>query len=186
MMDNPIAGSASMEFIPWIWVFLLFTVLHELEEWNINVFERKHFSGVPDYATDRSARGVIAFVCAVGLIWSSAAALSGDPAVAAWIIVPGFFFMVMNAFQHVYWSVLFRRFAPGIFSAVLLIIPFGAYLIFRAVAQGYVPAWYAAAWAVIFTAVWILTMRAGSRMTDFIRGVYGIGYWISERFPAAK
>jgi len=185
-MDTRFTGMASLEFIPLIWVFLLFTVLHELEEWNINAFERRHFSGVPDYATDHSARGVIAFVCFVGLIWSSAAALSGDPAVAAWIIVPAFFFMIMNAFQHVYWSVLFRRFAPGIFSAVLLIIPFGTYMILRAIAQGYVPAWYAGVWTVIFASVWILTVRAGSKMTDFIRGVYGIGHWISERIPAGK
>ncbi|MBN2084909.1 MAG: HXXEE domain-containing protein [Anaerolineales bacterium] len=177
---------ASLEFIPLVWVFLSFSILHELEEWNIHGFERRLFSGVPDYATDRSARGVIAFVCAAGLVWTSAAALSGNPAIAAWIIVPAIFFMVMNALQHVYWSILFRRFAPGIFTAACLIIPLGGYLIFRAVSRGYVPAGYAAAWAVLFTAIWVQTILAGSRMTHFLRGVYAIGHWISERIPDPK
>jgi hypothetical protein len=50
----------------------------------------------------------------------------------------------------------------------------------------YVPAGYAVLWAVIFTAVWIHTARAGSKMMDFIRGVYAIGDWISQRIPAVK
>jgi hypothetical protein len=185
-MDMQMNGLASAGFIPLIWVFLIFTIIHEFEEWNINAFERRHFYGVPDHATDRSARGVIAFVCTVGAFWCVAAALSGNPAVAAWIILPAFFFMVMNAFQHVYWSVLFRRFAPGIVSAVLLIIPFGAYMIVRAVVQGYAPAWYAAVWGVLFATVWVHTVRAGSEMTHFIRAVYAVGHWISERIPGAK
>jgi len=184
-MNAGINGLANLEFIPWIWVFLLFTAIHDLEEWNINAFERSHFTDVPEYATSRSARGVIAFVCLVGLIWSSAAAVSGDPA-AAWILLPAVFFMVMNAFQHVYWSVLSQSFMPGIFSAVFLIIPSGAYMILRAVGQGKVPAWYAAVWAVMFTAVWIHTARAGGKMTLFIHGVYPIGHWISERIPGEK
>jgi hypothetical protein len=185
-MDMRINGFAGLEFVPLIWVFLLFTVIHEFEEWNINAFERRCFSGVPDFATDRSARGVIAFVCTIGLIWSAAAALSGGPAAAAWIIMPAFFFMVMNALQHVYWSILFRKLAPGIASAVLLIIPSGMYMILLAIRQGYVPAGYAVVLAVIFTAVWIQTARAGRKMTHFFRGVYAIGDWISQRIPAAK
>jgi hypothetical protein len=185
-MDTGINGLANLGFISWIWVFLLFTAIHELEEWNINAFERRHFTDVPEYATSRSARGVIVFVCLAGLIWSSAAAVSGDPTTAAWILLPAVFFMIMNAVQHVYWSVLSRSFMPGIFSAVFLIIPSGAYMILRAVGPEKVPAWYAAVWTVIFTAVWIHTARAGRRMTLFIRGVYRIGYWISERIPGAE
>ena len=182
-MDRLITGLGEVEFIHMIWVFLILVIIHELEEWNINAFERRHFTGIPDYATDRSARMVIAFVCTVGVIWCAAAALPGDPAAAAWIVLPAVTFMVMNAFQHVYWAIHFRRFASGIFTAVCLIIPFGAYMIFRAVWQGYVPAVYAAAWAILFMAVWIHTVRAGSTMISFIRGVYAIGHWFSVCIP---
>jgi hypothetical protein len=182
-MDYLLNGVNNPGFIPWIWVFLSFTILHELEEWSINVFERRYFSGVPDYATDRSARGVIALISAVGAIWSVIAALTGDPTAAAWIFLPAVFFMVTNALQHVYWSVRFRRYPPGIVSAVGLILPCGLWMILHAVGKGYVPAVYAGGLTVLAAAASIHTVRDGSRMSPFVRGAYAIGHWIAERIP---
>ena len=182
-MEKWINGLAGLGFIPLIWMFLLFTVLHELEEWNINAFERRYFSGVPDFADDRSARGVIALISGVGAIWSVIAALTGDPAAAAWIFLPAVFFMVTNAFQHVYWSVRFRRYTPGLVTAVGLILPCGLWMILHAVGKGYVPAVYAGGLTVLAAAAWIHTVRDGSRMSPFVRGAYAAGHWIAERIP---
>ncbi len=173
---------AGLEFVVAMWVFLAATVLHELEEWNINAFERRHFSGVPEYATTRSGRGVIAIISLAALLVGLLATLAGE-LTAAWIFLPVVAFMTTNACQHVYWSIRFRHYAPGVATALALILPLGAFLVVRALSAGLVEPWYVAALAGVSVAVWAQTVREGGEMSSSVRSAYRIASWVTDRLP---
>lgn len=180
-MNTIVTALEQTSFLSLLWIFYCVFVLHELEEWNIDRFEHRHFQGLPPAATDRSARLWIGFVALIGLIWCAVATLPGDPGLAAWIFLPAIAIMIQNALQHIYWSYYFRRYAPGMITSVLMLIPFGCYLAARALAQGYVPGWYAAVLAAFVLLGFAQTVLAGDRMTPLIRAINNIGIWISDR-----
>ncbi len=185
-MNNLVTTLEQVNFLSMLWIFYFVFVLHELEEWNIDRFEHRHFEGLSPAATDRSARLWIGFVVLVGLIWCAAATLPGNPTLAAWIFLPAVAILLMNALQHVFWAYYFRGYAPGVITAVLLLIPFGFYLIARAVAQGYVPVWYAVVLAAFVVVGVAQTVRAGNRMTPVIRAINDVGIWISGRLSRSR
>jgi hypothetical protein len=171
----------NLNFLSALWLFLLAFVLHEAEEWNITRFEHRNFVGLPPAATEKSARMWIVFICAVGLVWCAVATVFGSPTIAAFVFLPAIAMAMGNALQHVYWSAYFRQYAPGIITAVVLLIPLGTYVIATAVQRGYVPIWYVAVWGALIGFVLVQTVRAGNTMTPFVRAVYKIGFGLSER-----
>jgi hypothetical protein len=184
-MNNILTAPESLKFLTALWLFLLAFVLHELEEWHITEFERRNFVEVPPTATGRSARMWIAFICAVGFIWCAAATLPGIPSLAAWVFLPAIVATLTNALQHVYWTWHFKQYAPGIVTAVMLLIPIGGIMAAWAVHHRYVPAWYLAILAGLGVWVFIHTARDGNRMSPIIRGVYNFGFRLSERLLKA-
>lgn len=180
-MSNMAAALGQISFLNILWIFFAFFVLHEFEEWNIDQFEHKHFEGIPPAATDRSARMWILFISLVGMIWCVIATVPGSPAIAAWVILPAIAIMLQNAIQHIVWSVYFRQYAPGMISAALLLVPSGSYVLARAVQQGYIPIWYAAVWVAFVVVGFAQTVKAGNKMTPFIRAINNLGIWLSDR-----
>jgi hypothetical protein len=89
--------------------------------------------------------------------------------------------MLQNAIQHIYWLIYFKRYAPGVITSILMVIPFGSYLIARALQEGFVPVLYAAVYAVFILAGTVQTVRAGANMTALIRAINNIGIWLSDR-----
>ncbi len=184
-MSNILTALETLSFLIAPWLFLLAFVLHELEEWHITEFERRNFVEVPPTATGRSARTWIAFICTVGLIWCAAATLPGIPSVAAWVFLPAIVATLTNALQHVYWSLHFKQYAPGVITAMVLLIPIGGIAAAWAVQQRYVPVWYVALLAGLGVWVLIHTARDGNRMSPIIRAVYSFGFRLSERLLKA-
>jgi hypothetical protein len=123
----------------------------------------------------------IAFVSLVGLIWCAVATLPGNPTIAAWIFLPAIAIMLQNALQHIYWSYYFRQYAPGVITAALMLIPLGCYVMGRAIEREYVPTWYAAIWVAFIMVGFAQTVRAGNKMTPFIRSINDLGIWLSDR-----
>lgn len=180
-MSTIAAALEQISFLNLLWIFFGFFVLHEFEEWNIDQFEHEHFEGIPPTATDRSARMWILFVSLVGLIWCVIATAPGSPAIAAWVMLPAIAIMLQNAIQHIVWSVYFRKYALGTISAALLLIPSGSYVLARALQQGHIPIWYATVWVAFVAVGFAQTVKAGNKMTPFIRAINNLGIWLSNR-----
>jgi len=179
--NSILTAVAQIDFLSLLWLFLIAFVVHEAEEWNITRFERRNFVGVTPTITERNARMWIRIVCVVGLVWCVAATLPGNPVAAAYLFLPAIALACGNALQHVFWTFYFRQYAPGVITAVSLLIPTGCYVAVRAVRQGYVPLWYAALLAVLIVPPLVHTVRAGNEMTPPIRAIYALGNWFSER-----
>jgi hypothetical protein len=177
-MDNIINTLNSFEFMKLMWLFPAAFALHEAEEWNIMKWYYRNYSNLPP-SSDRDARTWIIFVSLVGFIWCGIAGFPGDPKIASFVFVPAIAFAIQNSFQHIFWLFYFKQYAPGIITSIFLLIPLGSYLILRAVQHGYIPAWYAAIWAVFIVVGLVQTIRAGNEMTPPIRAIHKLGNKLS-------
>ncbi|MBN1218742.1 MAG: HXXEE domain-containing protein [Anaerolineae bacterium] len=180
-MNHILTVFEHLNFLSMLWLFLIAFVIHEVEEWNITDFERRNFVGVPATVTKKNARMWIGIVCVVGFAWCTAATLSGNPTVAAYVFLPAIALALGNALQHIFWTFYFRQYAPGLVTAVLLLIPLGGYVFIRAVQQGYAPLWYVAILAGLIALLLVHTVRAGNEMTPPIRAIYTLGNWLAEK-----
>jgi hypothetical protein len=170
----------SMNFTTFIWIFFLVFVIHEFEEWNIDRFEHRNFVDFLPEATDRSARLWIGCIVLLGLLWCIMATLWGN-STTAWLILPAISIMIQNALQHLFWMFYFHKYAPGVVTAVCLMIPLGCYIITFATLQGLIPLWYVMICVSFIIIGFIQTIRAGNKVSPLIRGINKIGIWLSNR-----
>ncbi len=183
-MDSIMQWARDLSLVESFWIFTLFFVIHEFEEWNIADFEGRHFSNLPPTHSSRNARAWIGVVCAIALVWVAAASIPGLP--AAYIFLPAVYVAILNALQHFYWSVRFRTPASGVVSAAFLIVPAGLYLVWRSLAEGHVASWYAASLAsVIVVGLWG-TIRSGRVAPPILAAIYGIGGCAVRLFQGKK
>ena len=180
-MSNILAPFEHFDFLSMLWLFLIAFVIHEVEEWNITEFERRNFVGVPPTVTKKNARIWIGIICVIGFVWCAVATLSGNPTVATYVFLPAIALALGNALQHVFWTFYFKQYAPGLITAVLLIIPLGCYIVITSIQQGYVSPWYVAVLTGLIVLPLFHTVRAGNEMTSPIRAIYGLGNWLAEK-----
>lgn len=119
--------------------------------------------GLPPTVTKRIARLWIAIICTVTIVWCSAAVLSGNAQIAG------------NALQHIFWSIYFRWFAPGVVAVTRLILPLCICILYQAVWQWGVSPWYAVALLVLIAYVLVNTIREGREASPVIGAIYGLG-----------
>ena len=181
IMSNIFTPFAQLDFLSMLWLFLIAFVIHEVEEWNITEFERRNFVGVPATVTKKNARTWIGIICVAGFAWCAAATLPGNPTVAAYVFLPAIMLALSNALQHIFWTFYFKQYAPGVITAVLLIIPLGCYIVVTTIQQRYAPLWYVAILAGLIVVPLFHTVRAGNEMTPPIRAIYGLGNWLAGK-----
>ncbi len=179
-MSEMLAALQGLDFLTALALFPIAVTIHELEEWNIVRWYEQNFVDLP-HLTDKGARAWILFTCLLSLVWTGAAALPGVPGVAAWALLLAFALMLQNALQHVYYLLYFRRYAPGIVTSVLLLIPTIIYLTVRAVQQGYAPFWYAVILVALLIPNLIQTVRARNTMLPSLQAVHRFGAALARR-----
>jgi hypothetical protein len=158
-------------YLLWLGGFLIAFVLHEFEEWNIMRWYRRNYAELPPI-TERAVRVWIIFVNSLAVLWYLAAVVSGNPQIAAFILLPAVAIAVQNALQHVYWLFYFRQYAPGVMTAAILLIPLGVTVAVQGVLLGYVPGWYVGILALMMLPGLLQTVKAGNRLTPFIRAIH--------------
>lgn len=136
---------ATLSQIPFrkaVWLLPLAWTLHEAEEWNILDWYHAYWVKVPE-ATPTEMRVGLAFMSLVGVGWTAFTLLPKKPKLTAFLLLPFFTLMAAgNAVQHVYWTVAFQAYSPGVVTAVFLVIPSIVYLTARAVRENLIPRWY--------------------------------------------
>jgi hypothetical protein len=176
-----------LDLITALWLFPIATALHELEEWNIVRWYEQNFVDLPRL-TDKGARAWIVFSSVVGFVWTGIAVLFGNPTVAAFVLLLAFALMLQNALQHIFYLIYFRKYALGVVTSVLLLIPAISYLVVKAIQEGHVPAWYAAVLVVLLIPNLVQTIRAGNTMLPSMHAVHRFGDALAKRLkrPSAR
>lgn len=163
-----------INFMQWLWIFAVFFALHELEEWNILRWYQRNYTDLPP-STHTSVRYWIAAVILIGFAWCAVATLAGNAVFAAYVFLPAIAIAFQNALQHIYWTFLFKQYAPGLITAVVCLIPLGAFLAIDSILQQLVPVWYVGVLVVLIIPGLVQTVRAKNRMTGQIRAIHNIG-----------
>ena len=109
-----------METIHFIWAIPIFFSLHELEEWNILDWYKKHYKNLPA-STPFSIHLHIFFFCFVGFLLTLIAFLLRDAFLFSLIISFLSAFILLNTFQHVVWTFQLKTYSPGLISAIILL-----------------------------------------------------------------
>lgn len=139
----PDRGRPHFRFQKAVWILPCVWGLHEAEEWNILAWFHRYWVNVPPL-TEVDLWTWLVFITFAGFAWTFLVVIPKNPRLAAAIVLP--FFTVIafgNALQHVYFVFKFGDYAPGVVTALLLLIPSVLYLTRLALLDGLIPWWYA-------------------------------------------
>jgi hypothetical protein len=169
---NSSAKMNALSFHEIVWLVPVALALHEFEEWNILVWYQRNFVDMPAERTKTTIRFFLVFLSAAGFVWTGIAVSIGGPAVTMMILLPLVAMMLQNVLQHIYWQYLFRTYAPGIISAILLLLPISVFIIYLAMANALVPVWYMALLMVLIIPGLVQTVKARNRLTPAIQSIH--------------
>ena len=151
-----------MSFLTAIWLLPVALLLHEAEEWNILRWEQRNFVNLPA-KTNVSVRTFLVFFTLFGFLWTALAA--------------GAF---LNALQHLFYTLYFRQYAPGVITSIVLYLPIVGYLTARAIEENLVPVAYVVVLVILTILSLIQTMKAGNIVTPPFRAMSHIGMALSK------
>jgi hypothetical protein len=157
------------------WYLAVALALHETEEWNIHGWYVRNFCDLPERRTPTTIRFFLVFLSVAGFVWVGVAEGFGDA--AAWIVLPLVALIVQNILQHIYWQFLFREYAPGIVTAVLLLTPLSGWIIYSTIARGMVASWYIVVLAVAIVPGLVETVNVRNRLTRAIQTIHRFSVW---------
>lgn len=166
------------------WLLPLAWAIHEAEEWNIDAWYRRHFvdPGYFDRMSEETLWIGLAFVAAQGVVWTAIATLPKNPRIVAFLMLPYFIYISFgNALQHIFWLVYFRAYAPGIVTALLLVIPAVALFALRAIRERLVPWWYVALLTALTIPGVVQVVQAGNHVSPVFQQRHLSGMAMSER-----
>ena len=181
-MDTILATFEHLNFWDSIWLFLFALVLHVFEEWNNLAcwFEENFISS--SSITNKSTRIGVIFSIGFVFVWSTVAVMTRNPNWAALILLPVLALLFMHALQHFYWCLYFRKYAPGVITSILFLLPTTCYLAVKSVQQKYAPTWYVVILIILIAVGLIETINAGKTAPKTVRALNNIGTSLSKIF----
>lgn len=168
-----------MSFLTAIWLLPVALVLHEAEEWNILRWEQRNFVNLPA-KTNIGVRTFLVVFTGFGFLWTALAALPNNPTIAAFVFLPFAAGAFLNALQHLFYTMYFRQYAPGVITSVVLYLPIVGYLTARAIEDNLVPVAYVVVLVILTILGLIQTMKAGNTVTSAFRAISHIGIVLSK------
>ncbi len=168
-----------MSFLTAIWLLPIAVALHEAEEWNILRWEQRNFINLPA-KTHTSVRTFLVFFTLLGFLWTALAALPHNPRIAAFMILPFAAGAFLNTLQHLFYTIYFREYAPGVITSVVLYLPISGYLTARAIRENLVPVVYVVVLVILAILGLIQTIKAGNTFTPTFRAISHFGMALSK------
>ena len=173
-----------MSFLAAIWLLPIAVALHEVEEWNILGWYQRNFVNLPA-KTHASIRTFLVFLTLLGFLWTALAAVSNNPSIAAFVLLPFAAGAFLNALQHLFYTLYFRQYAPGVITSVVLYLPIVGYLTARALEEQLVPVAYMVVLVLLVILGLVKTIQAGNTFTPAFRAISQVGMalatWLHRR-----
>jgi hypothetical protein len=175
-----------MDFSILIWLLPAFLFTHEMEEWNILSWYERNYINLPR-KTNTSIRTFLIFISLFGFAWIFLATRFTSQRTSAMLISLFAAVILMNAIQHIYWTFLYRQYAPGVITSVVLLIPVILAIYFRFVAEEIL------SWGIlILVNLPILaiglsqTFRAKNELTAMFNIITRFGVWLATLLRLEK
>ena len=105
----------------YIWIIPLIFSIHELEEWNILKWYKKHYKNMPE-STNTSIRIHIIVFSMASFLLTYLAYMARETFIFSIIIVFLSSFLFFNFLQHVIWTVQLKSYSHGLITASLSVI----------------------------------------------------------------
>ena len=169
-----------VSYLTAIWLLPMALALHEAEEWSILPWEQRNFVNLPA-KTDASVRTFLMFFTLFGFLWTAVAALTNNPTLAAFVLLPFAAGAFLNALQHLFYVVYFKQYAPGVITSVVLYLPIVGYLTARAIEENLVPLVYVVVLVILTILGLVQTIKAGNTVTAPFRAISDWGMALSKR-----
>jgi hypothetical protein len=170
-----------LNFLDSLWLFAIALIFHVAEEWRnlANWFDKNFISSSP--TTHQSIQLGLLFGSTTIVIWCTLAFLTQNSKIAALVIFPALMLILSHSFEHIFWGFYFQQYSPGMITAIFLLIPTIAYLIFKAIQQDSVPIWYAIAFIILGAVNFIQTVKLKNNPPPAIRILNNLGFVISKK-----
>jgi hypothetical protein len=170
---KPVETLARFEFHKAIWLLPCVWALHEAEEWNILEWYERYWVNVPPMKQTIVWIGLV-LMSLIGFAWTLLGTRLGKSRGAAFAVLP--FFTVIafgNALQHIWFVFKFGAYAPGVVTAVVLIIPSTLFITSLALQRRLIPRWYAIAIYLPIIPQLALAVQTGNKLPAIIETIYG-------------
>jgi hypothetical protein len=116
--------------------------LHEFEEWNILAWHQKHQSNIPAVA-DIDLRTIFLFLVVLVFIVFNLALIPRNKKITAYILFPFISFMCYNGVVHLYWTIYFKDYSPGLIFGFFVGVPLTGLILYKMLKERMVKKWYA-------------------------------------------
>ncbi len=160
-------------------IFPFIFALHEFEEWNILSWHRKHQSNIPD-VIDLHLRTIFVIIIVITFLFFLLVLRIKSKKIAAAILFPVFTFILYNGLVHLYWSIYFASYAPGLVFGFIVGVPLIGIIIFKMISEKLIAKWYAALMGVIFIAIFAHIIAIGDKLESGIVSAMLLGKIIAE------
>lgn len=104
-----------------MWILPFVFLFHEMEEWNILDWYKSTYCPPPS-STKLSCRIWLFIISILGFITTLISYLIPNKTFSACIILIFIVFMTFNGIQHIYWTIAFGKYAPGVIFSSLGIV----------------------------------------------------------------
>lgn len=155
-----------LPFTTLIWLLPISLTLHELEEWNIMPWYQANFANPPQ-TPDHAAHTGLLFISALGFFVTLLASGFRNTKITAGLTLTFFIAIVFgNAMQHVYWLIAFDTYAPGVISAILLVMPVVVFITWQSISRNILPVAFVIPIYGFAVLSLFATVRAGDHVTE--------------------
>lgn len=168
-----------MSYLTAIWLLPVAMALHEVEEWNILNWEQRNFANLPA-KTNTSVRTFLVFLTLFGFLWTALAAWLNNPKTAAYMILALAAGAFLNTLQHLFYTMYFRQYAPGVITSVVLYLPISGYLAAKAIAENLVPVGCFVGLGILVILGIIQTIKVGNTFIPLFRSISRLGVALSK------
>jgi len=167
-----------VRFTTLMWLIPFVFFLHEMEEWNILAWYHSTYNPPPK-STKLSCRIWLFVISIWAFILSALAYIIPEKHVSAGIIIFLVVFTIFNGIQHIYWTIAFKKYAPGvIFSSVGIVC--GVVVTSAALLQGLVYNGYVITLYLIIIPFLIATFKAKNRLIGSFERLHNLTLKIVE------
>ena len=145
-----------------MWIIPIIFFAHEMEEWNILDWYKSTYCPPPS-STKLSCRIWLFLISIFGFMITSIAYIIPNDTISSGVILVFIVFSTFNGLQHLYWTIAFRKYAPGVvFSSVGIVA--GIFMTAVILSKGFISAGYIIILYLITIPFMLETFRAKNKL----------------------